>query len=515
MPAGITGESSKRGERFFHSVMWSWFGVGVSLFSGLFLNPYVVHKVGHVAAGVWALIFSVLDNVWMMDLGFRSATLKYTAHYRALGEPVKVNQVLNTGLAFSGSGCVAAITATLLFARAITRFENISPEYAEVFTKMLVMVGMGWAVGAIFNLLSATLEGFQRFDLTSRILVIQVAVRSAGMVAVLATGHGLIDMGKVVLATLGLSYALTYLAVRRAFPEFRLSVRLIDSRMFRQMFGYGLHTFWATVSLQALNQGAPILIGHFSPSSAFVAYFTYPQRLFTYSADMVARVGMITGSHTAELAAKEDFAGIARLSVFINRYCLMLFAPLTIAAVVYGRQLFTLWIDPRFAAMCAPILTVMAVGITLSTVAQFNSSSILYGLGKHPGYAYSLMVEAALCLGGLCWAIPRWGILGAAWVTSALLVFNRAAVLSLLICRAIHFPLWTYLGGIYARPTLAAIPVLLAAWYMKIRWIPGATWVQLFGAGALIAALYYGLAYFLCLETRHRSMPLDWLRARF
>jgi O-antigen/teichoic acid export membrane protein len=513
MPTDLVEQSSKRGERFFHSVMWSWLGVAVSIFSGVFLSPYVVHKVGHVAAGVWALIFSVLDNVWMMDLGFRSATLKYTAHYRALAQPDKVNQTINTGLAFSGSGCIIAVSAALLFARAVTRFENISPEYAEVFTKMLVMVGIGWAVGAVFNLLSATLEGYQRFDLTSRIWITSTAVRAFGIFAVLATGHGLIDMGRVVLAALALTYFLTFLAVRKVFPEFRLSPRLVSYSMFRQMLSYGLHTFGATFSLQTLNQGAPILIGHFSPSSAFVAYFTYPLRLFQYSADMVGRVGLITGSHTAELAAKEDFSSIARLGVYINRYCFMLFMPLTLGVLIYGPQLFRLWIDPRFAAMCAPILPIIALGITLGTVAQFNSSSILYGLGKHHGYAYSLMVEAALCFGGLWWAIPRYGILGAAWVTSTLLVLNRGVVLSILICRAIHFNVWSYLKGVYASPLLAAIPALLLGPSIR-RWIPGVNWPQVIGGGALLAAIYYVVAYFACLEPRHRDMPVTWIKAR-
>ena len=513
MPTDLAEQSSKRGERFFHSVMWSWLGVAVSIFSGVFLSPYVVLKVGHVAAGVWALIFSVLDNVWMMDLGFRSATLKYTAHYRALGQPDKVNQTINTGLAFSGSGCIIAVSAALLFARAVTRFENISPEYAEVFTKMLVMVGIGWAVGAVFNLLSAMLEGYQRFDLTSRIWITSTAVRAFGIFAVLATGHGLIDMGKVVLAALALTYFLTFLAVRKVFPEFRLSPRLVSYSMFRQMLSYGMHTFGATFSLQTLNQGAPILIGHFSPSSAFVAYFTYPLRLFQYSADMVGRVGLITGSHTAELAAKEDFSSIARMGIFINRYCFMLFMPLTLGVLIYGPQLFRLWIDPRFAAMCAPILPVIALGITLGTVAQFNSSSILYGLGKHHGYAYSLMVEAALCFGGLWWAIPRYGILGAAWVTSTLLVLNRGVVLSVLICRAIHFNVGSYLKGVYASPLLAAIPALLL-WPSIRRWIPGANWPELIGGGALLAAIYYAVAYFACLEPQHRDMPVNWIKAR-
>jgi hypothetical protein len=32
--------------------------------------------------------------------------------------------------------------------------------------------------------------------------------------------------------------------------------------------------------------------------------------------------------------------------------------------------------------------------------------------------------------------------------------------------------------------------------------------------GALLAAVYYGTAYFVCLESQHRAMPVNWVKAR-
>lgn len=514
MSTAVAEKTQSRSVRFLHGVLWSWLGVAVSIFSGFYLSAFVLHHIGDVAAGVWALVFSVVENIWMMDMGFRSAVLKYAAHYRALGQPEMVNKTLNSALAFSSGGCVIALAVALFFAPAVTRFENVSPQYALVFTKLLMMVGTVWAAGALFNPLSAALEAYQRFDLVNRIWIIMLTVRALGIVAVLWTGHGLLAMGEVALGAMLLNYALTFLALRRVVPGFRASPSLVSYAVFRQMLGYALHTFAASIGFQTLNQGAPILIGHFSPSTAFVAYYTYPQRLFQYSADMVGRVGYITGSHTAELAARGDYGGIARLGLCVNRYCFALFAPLTISVLVYGVNLFRLWLNPSFAAHCAPILPVMAIAITLATVAQFNSSSILYGMARHQRYAYSQIVEAALFFAGLWWAVPRYGIVGAAWVSSILIVANRALVLAGLISRAVNYSLWKYLAGIYVRPIAVAIPVTVAAAWMKRHWIPGTSWIQLIAAGSLIAFVYYAGAYFVCIEPQHRSIPWTWIRRR-
>jgi len=165
--------------------------------------------------------------------------------------------------------------------------------------------------------------------------------------------------------------------------------------------------------------------------------------------------------------------------------------------------------------MSAPLLPVLAVGITLGTAAQFNSSSILYGLGKHQGYAMSVAVEAVLCVAGLYLAIPRYGILGAAWVTSSLLVLNRGLVASWLLSRAVHCGMLAYLRRIYVSPFLVAVPVMSISLWVKRRWLPGNNVRQVLLGSALLAIVYYAAAFFFCLEREHRDAPLNWLRARF
>jgi O-antigen/teichoic acid export membrane protein len=513
MVSAPTGESSTRSERFFHSVVWSWFGVAVSLFAGVLLSPYIIRHLGDEGNGVWVLIFALADNFGMMDLGFRSATAKYTAHYRATGELDKVNETLNTAICFSSSVLLIVICGTLMYVRAAAQFERISPRYEHTFIILMSVVGLGWASGAVFNLFTACLEGFQRFDLTSRIWIVQIAVRSIGIYVVLATGHGLMAMGAVVLFALLCTYVQSVLAVRKVFPQLRFSRSYLSLRMFRQMMSYGAHTFGSAISLQILNQSGPVLVGHFLPT-AFVGYYSQPVRLLQYSVDMVGRVGFVSGSHAAELAAKQDFEGVARMGTYINRYCFMLFAPFAMALLVYGRELFLVWIKPEFALLSAPLIPIVAVGTTVGIAAQFNSSSILYGLGRHQGYAYMLMVEAAFCLAGLYWVIPRYGIMGAAFVTSGLIALTRGGITSWILCRTIHYSIIKYLRGIYVAPFLTAAPVLPMAFWIKHHWLPGNNWFQIIGGSALLSVVFYAMAYYTCLQKEHRRLPINWLRAR-
>jgi O-antigen/teichoic acid export membrane protein len=379
---------------------------------------------------------------------------------------------------------------------------------------LLIAVGIAYGAGAVFYIFDGSMQAFQRFDITSRIWILATALRSFGMAAALLAGYGLSGMGAVLLASLALTYSLDYIGIRRVFPEFRFSPSAATIAMFRQMLAYGIHTFLAGVSQLFLNQSAPILIAHFLPT-AYAGYYGMAYRVPSYSVDLVNRVGAITSSHSAELAAKNDLGAIAAMGICINRYCFAMFVPVAMAMILYGKEVFRIWLNPEFAALSAPLLPVLAVGITLGVAAQFNSSAILYGLGKHQGYAISLAVEAALCVAGLYLAIPRYGILGAAWVTSALLVLNRGLVASWLLSRAVHQSMLAYLRGIYVSPFLVAVPTMSLFLWLKRNWLPGRNVREVVLGSVLLTLAYYAAAFFICLEREHRNVPLNWLRTKF
>ena len=78
-------QTASRATDFFHNVLWSWLGVLFSLVAGLLLSPYVIHHLGDERYGIWVLVFSLVDYYGLVDFGFRSAVVKYAAHFRATG----------------------------------------------------------------------------------------------------------------------------------------------------------------------------------------------------------------------------------------------------------------------------------------------------------------------------------------------------------------------------------------------------------------------------------------------
>jgi len=502
-----TKPAHPRGEQFVINVLWSCTGVAANLFVGFIITPFIIHRLGEEQYGIWGLIFSILDYFWFLDLGLNTAVCNFCARFIAIKDYEKINEVISTAL-FYFSMVAATVWAIAPFiAGNAYRFFKVSPPYRDEFAHLILLTTISWGVCIMLHMFVSALDGFQRFDLTSRIWVAMLALRSAGYFLVLKSGRGLVAMAGIFIASQILGYLLNFLNFRTVFPQLRLSRSYVRPAMFREIFQYGIKSFVANTSTLMLNQSGTVMIGHYL-SDAAVGFYVLPSRLLQYAVDTVSRIAIVTRSSAAELAATGNFEAALALGIYSNRYSLTLFMPVAVFLGIYGRALILRWVGPQMAEHSAVLLPVFLLSNSLVLAAQFNSSSLLYGLGAHGGYARGIFVEAIVYVAALVWVIPRYGILGVALASAALMIVVRGVYTPWLVSRALNSSFLLYMRGIYVRPLLAAVPVWILAWYLQKTWLPGATWPQLALAASICCAGYFAVAFFACLPRDHRMMVL-------
>jgi O-antigen/teichoic acid export membrane protein len=237
-------------------------------------------------------------------------------------------------------------------------------------------------------------------------------------------------------------------------------------------------------------------------------------RILEYAGEAVGRVGAVTAPNATELMAQGRKRELVSLGILTNRYCLCLFLPVTVFLLVYGYEVYSLWIRPAFAKESAYLLPVLLLGNT-AMFGQFNSISILFGMGRHKVYARCLLVEAILTVAGMMVVLPRFGLWGGAWLVSSLMVVNRTIVVCLLAARELEINPLQYAVRIYTMPAALGTGALLFLLALKRTWIPGRTWGQALLAGLLMGIPYAALVYRFCLAGHHREMVRDKVRALF
>jgi O-antigen/teichoic acid export membrane protein len=510
----VNATTPDRSQRFVLNVLWNWLGTGVSLFIGFVLSPYLILKLGPDGYGVWAIAFSLVEYYWFFDLGFRSATVKFVAHYSATNEPDQVRAVINTAFLFSTAAGVLILGLAMAFGGSVERFFQIPSSLRDNFRTLVIVITLSWCLGLVFNIFNACLEAAQCFEYSNKASIVSGALRAGGQALLLYLGYKLIALGIVVIISQAIGYSINYLYFRKVFPAQRISYRFARFSMLRQMARFGIHTLLMTISTQMLNQGAPLWIGHFRPA-AFVGYYNLPVRLLQYTVELVGRIGIVTNTNAAELAARGSFDALADLAIYTNRYCLVIFMPIAILLWTHGPQLLVFWVGREFAGQSAPVLPMLLAGYVIGIVGQYSASMLLQGLGRHQRYARSLLVEAVAGFVLLWFVVPRWGIAGAAWMVASLMILNRGLVASVLISRTVGLSFGAYVRAVYFRPLLAALPVFGIALWLRATTLPGNTWAQILATALILCAGFYGLAFFVAVEKTHRNLLLRWIRVRW
>jgi O-antigen/teichoic acid export membrane protein len=503
--AAASAKSADHGHRFITNVLWSWTGVAASLFQGIVITRFLIQSLDTEQYGIWVLVFSVLDYFWLFDLGLNSAVTNFCARFLARKEPEKINEVMSTSLFYFSLIAVCVWIVSPVLAWRAHRFFKILPQDQPEFARLILIVGISWGLCIMLHLFLSALDGFQRFDLTSRVMVIQVALRSIGYFVALKTGNGLVRMAEVFVATQILGYVLNFLNFRRVFPELRLSPGLVRWSMFQDIFRYGLKSFVANGATLGLNSGGPIMVGHYLTQTA-VGFYMLPSRLLQQAIDAVSRIGIVTRSNAAELSAGARRDDTISLGIYSNRYSLTLFMPLACFLLVYGRAVILRWVGSDMAAGSGPLLPIFLLSYSLVLAAQFNSSALLFGVGRHGGYARGLLVEGLLYIAGLAWVVPRYGIWGATWLAAILMIAVRGIYTPWLVSRALEYSFRSYMSGIYIRPLLAGVPAIAVAFALKATVLPGRTWPELIAAGCVTAGTYMAIAMFVCIAPQHRAL---------
>jgi O-antigen/teichoic acid export membrane protein len=449
----------------------------------------------------------------LLDLGFRSAVVFYSARHRALQEYEELNELISTLVVYFSVIAAVLIGVTFIVAGKADRFFPPSPRYQGDFPQLVLMIGISISSGIVFNVFSGLVEGFQRFDLANQARIVSFVIRYFGCAVLLYLGYGLVAMGLIALISQLILNVLYIVISKRIFPQLRFSFRLVNWQAWRRTAAYGVHTFSASVANTSLEQSPSLIIGHLS-GAAFVGYYNLPLRILQYAADAVSRVGIVVAAQAAEYTAKARMDLVAKLAIYANRYCFMLYAPLAIVVLVYRRELIGLWVGAEYVANSAPLIPIFLVAMAFGLAGQFSSSTVLFGMGKHRGYAYALLCEAALNIAGMLLLIPRFGLPGAAAVAASLMLTVRGVVTPWLACRQLGFPFGRYLASIFVRPILTGLPVLLATYWCRGNLWPGTNWLQLIAVSASVASLYWGAAYFTCLEPEHKRLLWNWATAR-
>ncbi|HWY20197.1 MAG TPA: oligosaccharide flippase family protein [Candidatus Acidoferrum sp.] len=465
----------------------SWFALGMNVVTGIFLSPYILHRLGDNAFGLWILILSVTGYYGLFDLGIRSSIVRYIAKYSATDELDELNRLVNTAMfSYTGIG-VVTMTITLIAAYFVNRIFHIPPEFVSTARWLLLMAGTSVSVGFPLGVFSGILEGLQRFYLLNFTSISSTLVRTLLIVIALRHGYGLLTVALITVSLPLLGSLINAAAVFRHL-RLRFGPQYVKRSSLRRIASYSGTTFLIIVAGRLRFKTDALVIGTFV-SAAAVTYFTIGSRLVDYASEVVGSLAQIFVPMSSQSQAKGDLDALRKIFVAGNRACAFIVFPITVILTILGKSVIESWVGPKYIATSYPVLLILLYPSTLM-LAQSASGRTLWGMAKHRTWAWVVLAEGISNLILSMILVRPYGIIGDAIGTAIPLTCSMIFFLPRHLCRLLGIKLTTYLYRAFVLPLalctpMVAVLLLMQRWYIPHRL--GPLLIQL-----VIASLVYG-----------------------
>ncbi len=444
----------------------SWFALGVNVLVGIFLSPYILHRLGDEAFGIWVLIFSITGYYGLFDLGIRSSIVRYVAKYAATEDHHQLNCLVNTAMFSYGGIGLLAMLITLTASFYVGSIFRIPVDFLTTARLLFLIVGSAVALGFPLGVSGGILEGLQRFYLLNFTSVSSTLLRALLIVTALRHGRGLLTVALITIALPLLGALVNGAVVLRILP---------------------LHFSYRYLDRASLTDA--MVIGTFL-SSAAITYFAIASRLVDYASEVVGSLAQIFLPMSSQSQATGNMARLRKIFVAGNRACALIIFPISAILIILGRSVIESWVGAKYVATSYPVLLVLLIPYTLM-LAQAASGRTLWGMAKHRTLAWVVLIEGAANLVLSIVLVRRFGIIGDAVGTAIPLTCTMIFFLPRHLCRLLGIRLRTYLSQTFLLPLALCAPLVAVLLWMR-HWFVAHNYFQL-AIQLLVGSAVYGV----------------------
>jgi len=449
-------------------VFMTWMAFGISVIVSFFLSPFVVHRLGNIAYGVWVLANSSIGYMALLDLGMRGAVTHFVAKHQARGEHLESSRAVSAALAFRTLIALVVILASLIVAAYSTKIFRIPSSMWTAAQWAIVISGFNLSFSLIVGVFGGVLTGLQRFGLASGLAIAQTLISTAGTVWVLDRGYGIVPLAAMQLAVGLILGIATIIICRRVYPDLHLGFRFLDRSILPELWRYSFYLFVIAAGSQVIYYTDNLVVGAFLSAEA-VTLYAIGGRFIEYLGQLGASLAQTFMPVASNLAAQDRQDQLRRLLIQGTRAALFVSLPIGGALFFRSSTFIGLWMGQQYAQPSGHVLRILLLS-TLAIAGNRVGGNIVLGLGKHKPFALWQSCEAVANLTLSVYLVRRIGIDGVAWGTVLPSLVSQIVLWPRYISKLLDLTVWSYFRECWIRPALATAPFCLGCLWTEHYW---------------------------------------------
>lgn len=439
-------------------------GQGWTAVMGLAFIPLYIRYLGMEAYGLIGLYAVMQAWLTLLDMGMTPTLNREMARYTAgAHSPQSINDLLRS-LEIIAISIAAIIILLVWFASSYFAADWLKADKLPiaVVAQAISVMGLVVALRFVESIYRGSLFGLQRQVWYNVVNAIMATLRNGGVVIVLAWVSNSIQTFFFWQAAISLiSVIVLAIGVHRELPSSperpRLTFAAIED-VWKFASGMMMVTFLAIL----LTQLDKVLISRLLPLASF-GYYTLAA---TVAGVLYIVIGPITTAiypRLVELSTKEDQNALVALYHQGAQLVTFLIAPAVMLLSVFPKDVLYMWSgDVSLSENVAPILSVFVLGVFLNGLMHMPAQlQLAYGwvsLGIKTN-----IVAVAVLIPAIFWIVPRYGVIGAAWVWVILNAGYVLIAIQLMHRRLFPGEKWEWYFADILFPVLGVVGIMLLA----------------------------------------------------
>lgn len=451
------------------NVLSNWFVLATGVAYALFITPVIVRALGQEQYGVWSFLNGLLAYSDVLYFGLGTAFVKFVAGSRATGDQDGVNRLASVvTLIYTGLGIVSLVAAFVLSGFITHVFATpLAPELGRQAAITCMLLGGQLCFVFMGSAFIGLLSGYERYDLANGVYLVGVLLRFILTPLLVREGHEpLLTMAWLGVSIPGLSVLLLAIVAYRTIPGFALRLVKPQAAELRQLYGFGLQSFFIVFAVKLISYTDTTVIGT-TLGAASVALYTLPLQLVEYGRAAVAGFSGVFLPRLAGLVVQQDFRALRAAYLSSMRFACVLSGWLVASMIALGPAFLNRWVGPDFGTPTQYVLLALAIatfGQVISTQVPLPFYQALHVVAVP---AIVLMLEAVVNLALSLWLAPRLGLVGVAVATVAPALLLSGMVLPPYLCKRLGLPL----RALYVTSVLPGLAVM--ALTLACHWLTG------------------------------------------
>ena len=449
------------------NVLFNWFGTIANMAVGLFLSPFIIHRLGNVAYGVWVLAIGVVAYLGLLDLGMQSAVLRFVSKGHTQNDHQGASEAISAALwvRLQISALILVLSAGL--AAVFPLIFKVPAELAGDARKAILLTGVKMAITMSIGVVAGVLSALNRYDLQNYLSMVQTAVRVIGVVAVLRTGHGIVAIAVCELIAVLIYNALLVWVAHRLYPQLQILPNKPKRETLKRIWTYSSYAFLTTVAIQLIYQTDTIVVGKFV-SVAAVTYYAIGYSLCSYTSQAINSIGATFVPAASTYEAAGDTNSLLMLYKNGTSATLAVSLPILITLMVRGRSFIGLWMGPQYSHSSGTVLIILC-STFLFVFANRTAQAIAFGVEKHKMGAIWAIGEGVVNLSLSIVLARRYGIYGVAIGTAIPSLLVNVILWPGYISKLVGLSYSEVVWKVWAPVYLSSVPFAIATYAVNAR----------------------------------------------